>query len=102
MTTIPLSHRYACYAALVALAAANGAYAQVSTINSVIMHPREYNDVPSSALSVVNNYPALITFSDLGVSAPSGFANRDVWRFSNDGGVSAYPFQNNDLSLIHI
>ena len=97
MTTIPLSHRYARYVALVALAAANGAYAQVSTINSVIVHPREYNDVPSSALSVVNNYPSLITFSDLGVSAPSGFANRDVWRFSNDGGVSAYPFQNNDF-----
>ena len=98
MTTIPLSHRYACYAALagLALAAANGAYAQVNTINSVIVHPREYNDVASSALNIVNNYPSLITFSDLGVSAPSGFANRDVWRFSNNGGVSAFQFQNND------
>ncbi len=28
--------------------------------------------------------------------APTGFANRDVWQFSTDGGVSPYQFRHND------
>ena len=87
----------ACCAIVIGLAAANGVYAQVSTINSATYHPREYNDVPGSTLLVVSNYPSLIAFNDQGVSAASGFANRDVWRFSNNGGTSAYQFQNNDF-----
>jgi len=89
--------RCGCYATLIGLAAANGAYAQVSTINSARIYPREYNDVPGSSLTVVSNYSTLIRFSDLGVSAPGGFANRHVWRFSNDGGTTAYQFQNNSF-----
>jgi len=94
--------RYTCNAALIGLclAVANGAYAQVNSINSANYHPREYNDVSGSALTVVSNYPSDIRFSDFGVSAPSGFANRDVWRFSNNGGTSAYLFQNNDFFLV--
>ena len=30
------------------------------------------------------------------MSAPTGWANRDVWYFSANGGSSAYQFQNND------
>jgi hypothetical protein len=77
--------------------APNGAYGQVSSINSDILHTREFNDVPGAGLIVVNNYPSLISFTEQGVSAPSGFANRDSWRFSNDGGASNYQFQNNDF-----
>ena len=84
-------------ALFVGLVVANAAHAQVSTINSARMSPREYNDVPGSSLTVVGNYSALIRFSDLGVSAPSGFANRHVWRFSNNGGTTAYQFQNNSF-----
>jgi hypothetical protein len=80
-----------------ALAAASRAYGQVSSINSDIVHTREYNDVPGAGLVVFNNYPSLVSFGEYGVSAPSGFANRDDWRFSNNGGVSAYLFQNNDF-----
>ncbi|MBI3853779.1 MAG: hypothetical protein HY298_26350 [Verrucomicrobia bacterium] len=85
------------YATLIGLVAANGAFAQISTINSANYHPREFNDVPGSTLTVVENYPALISFDDQNVSAPSGFANRHVWRFSNNSGVSAYQFNNNDF-----
>src|SRR5437899_136763 len=79
------------------LAASLGANAQISTINSATYHPREYNDVPGSTLTVVSNYPALIAFHDQNVSAPSGFANRHVWRFSSDSGASPYHFNNNDF-----
>ena len=77
--------------------ATNGAYAQISTINSANIHPREFNDVPVSTLSVLNNYPSLISFDDQNVSGPAGFANRHVWRFSSDSGASAYHFNNNDF-----
>ena len=82
------------------LAAAAGAYAQVGTINSAIISPRVYNDVPGATLTTVNNYSSLISFTEQNVSAPSGYANRDVWHFSNDGGATAYQFQNNDYFSI--
>ncbi len=82
---------------LMGLTAANATYAQISAINSAIIHPREFNDVPGSTLTVVSNYPALIAFDDQNVSAPSGFANRHVWRFSSDSGATAYQFKNDDF-----
>ena len=82
------------FGSVLALAVVNGAFAQVSTINSATYHPREYNDVPGSRLTVVSNYPALIAFDDQNVSAPSGFANRHVWRFSSNSGTNAFQFRN--------
>jgi hypothetical protein len=73
-----------------------GASADVSSINSAIVTPRVFNDVPGATFASVNNYPASIVFSESGVSASTGFANRDVWQFSNNGGASAYQFQNGD------
>jgi hypothetical protein len=72
------------------------ASADVSTINSAIVTPRVFNDVPGATFSGVNNYPASIVFRESGVSSPFGFADRDVWQFSSDGGASAYQFQNGD------
>ena len=80
----------------VGVALATGGYAQVSTINSAVVNPRFYNDVPSATLTVVTNYPSLISFNEQNVSSASGFANRDVWHFSSDHGVTAYQFQSND------
>jgi len=97
MTSMTLSQRCAYYGILIGLAVANVTYAQVNTINSAIINPREFNDVPGSSFSVVGNYSSLIRFTDFGVSAPSGFANRHAWRFSNNAGTSAYQFQNNDF-----
>jgi hypothetical protein len=73
------------------------ALAQVSSINSAQINPRVFNDVPGATLTTVNAYPGLISFNEANVSTASGFANRDVWYFSNNGGTSAYTFQNNDF-----
>jgi hypothetical protein len=89
---------YKCSATLIGLClvAASGAYAQVGTINSAIINPRVYNDVPGATLTTVALYPAVIGFDETHVSRTNGFANRDTWQFSNNGGTSAYQFQNND------
>ncbi len=102
---------YICYATLIGLAAANGAYAQINSgsavfqnititgdpaINSDIVHTRVFNDYPSATLAFVNNYPSLVSFSEANVVGPSGFANRDDWRFSSDGGLTDHLFQNNE------
>ena len=89
--------KYAFCAALVGILAGNGALAQINTINSATYHPREFNDVPGSLLTVVGNYPSLVSFQDQNVSAPTGFANRHVWRLSSDAGVTPYHFNNNDF-----
>ena len=88
--------RYTCKAAIIGLclAAASGAYAAgVGSINSAIIFPT-WNDVPSATRTYVNSYPGIISLSEANVSG-SGYANRDLWQFSNDG-VTAYQFQNND------
>lgn len=74
--------------------------AQISSINSANYHPREFNDVPNSTLTVVSNYPSLIAFDDEQVSAPSGFANRHVWRFSGDSGATALQLKNDDFFTV--
>jgi len=44
-----------------------------------------FNDYPGATFTGVNNYPSLISLSEANVVGPSGFANRDDWRFSSDG-----------------
>jgi len=87
--------RCVCLASVVAFGV-TGAYAQVSSINSVNVQTRVFNDVPGATVNVFSLYPGLITFTETGVSAPSGFANRDVWRFSNNGGGTPYQFGPHD------
>lgn len=96
------SLRYAYSAALIGLGltAAGPAGAQISTINSAFYHTREFNDVPGATLTTVESYPSLISFQEQNVSASSGFANRDVWRFSSDSGATAYNFSNNDFFTV--
>lgn len=71
------------------------ALGQVSSINSAILQPRVFYDIPGATFTGVNNYPSLISLTEAGVSSPTGFANRDQWLFSNNG-TSAYQFQHND------
>lgn len=78
------------------LAAVSGGYARASSINSVIIVPRAFDDVPTATLTTVDNYPSGISFSEQNVSSATGYANRDVWYFSNNGGSSAYQFQSTD------
>jgi hypothetical protein len=91
--------RYTCKAVVtgLCLAAANGAYAQISSINSAFINPGVFNDIPGATRIDVPSYPGSIFMAELNVSkATSGGLNRDVWYFSNNGGTSAYAFQNND------
>jgi len=97
MKTTILLQRGAFYGILISLAVGNAAFAQVSTINSAIVSPRVFNDVPGATLTTVSTYPSVISFDEQNVSQVGGFANRDVWRFSNNGGASAYAFLNNDF-----
>ncbi len=85
----------ACIAGIVGLTAVNGVVAQISTINSAAYTPRQFNDVPGATLTVVSNYPSLISFEEQNVSKPTGFANRDSWHFSNNSGASPFAFSNN-------
>ena len=91
-------HRGARPAALIGLAllAASMASAQVNSINSAKLSPREFNDDPLSDLTVSSNYPDSISFSDQSVDT-GNFANRHVWRFSNDLGATAFQFSNDDF-----
>lgn len=76
--------------------AAIGAHAQVSSINSAVVQTRVFNDVPGAILVSALQYPTSISFTELGVSASSGFANRDVWHFSADN-TTPYSFANDDF-----
>ena len=98
------------------LAPASGAYAQNSgsavfqnititgdpAINSDIVHSRVYNDYPGATLTTVNNYASLVSFSEANVVGPTGFANRDDWRFSSDGGLTDHLFQNNEYWSVSV
>src|SRR5579864_1514851 len=81
------------------LAVANGATAQISSINSAVITPRVFNDFPGATFTSVNNYPSSITLGEAGAynsaTAPNGL-NRDFWQFSNNG-TSPYTFGANDF-----
>jgi hypothetical protein len=76
-------------------ATSSGAYAQVSSINSVLIS-HVFNDMPGATVTPVNSYPGSVTLSESDVTrVASGGLNRDVWQFSNNGST-AYQFQGND------
>src|SRR5262245_14171119 len=88
-------------ATLVALATVTTAFADVNSINSIRLYPREFNDIPGASLvtGVGLGSPLSLSFYEQHVSAATGFANRDVWRFSNNGGLNPYAFQHNDYFM---
>jgi hypothetical protein len=96
--------RYTWYIAVIGLAGVNGALAQISTINSAQYQPRYFNDVPTAGLTVVSNYPSLISFAYTDVITnepnPPVFADRSVWHFSANGGTSPFLFGNSDAFTI--
>src|SRR5215467_645221 len=96
-----LANREASCAALLCLAAVVGANAQISSINSAVIIPRYFNDIPNASLTIVSNYPSLISFDYQNVYTTNpAFADRSVWQFSKDGGHSAFLFGNNDAFTI--
>ncbi len=93
-------HRSLRNLALIAFGFTTASYAQISTINSAVITPRQFNDVPGATLTVVSNYPSLISFEEQNVSQPTGFANRDSWHFSSDSGATPFLFNNTDAFTI--
>ena len=80
----------------IGITALNPAGSAVGTINSAIIIPRVFNDAPAAVGTYVNGYPGSISLSEANVASPSGFADRDVWYYSNNGGASPYNFQGGD------
>jgi hypothetical protein len=79
------------FVTLLGLVAATGAYAQIGTINSAVITSRVFNDIPGATFTSVNGF--FTSLSEAGVSRPApGGANRDIWRFSNNGST-AYQLQ---------
>ena len=88
------------------LAAASGAYAQVTSINSAYIDPNSVfqPQIPGSVFTGVSNLgnPQTDTLSvslnelNVGSTGGNGYANQNVWFFSNNGGLSAYNFGVND------
>jgi hypothetical protein len=68
------------------LAVANGASAQISSINSAVIQPRVFNDMPGATGNYNNSYPGSITLGESGAwRTNSGGLDRDLWSFSNNG-----------------
>jgi hypothetical protein len=79
-------------AALCALPAAG--LAQIGSINSANIKLKAFNDMPAAIATATNLYPGSITLSETGdTRVAAGGLNRDIWYFSNDGGATAYTFQ---------
>lgn len=96
-------------AAVAALAAfAGSAIADVSTINSVRIQNRNFNDFPGSTILQTVQYPTTVDWDErfpagaasrLPAGNPpgsGGFANRHFGWFSADNGASNYAFQNGE------
>ncbi len=97
--------RRLCIAAAIGLAVAgvNTTYAQVTTVNSAYIKSELFQPpIPGATFSDVNNFinpdAGSISLSETNVSSAggNGYANKDAWYFSADGGLSAYQFQSND------
>jgi hypothetical protein len=86
-----------------AFVAVNPAYAQVSTINSAFIDSELFTPpIPGATFSDVNTFinpnVGSISLNETNVSSAggNGYANKDAWYFSANGGSSAYQFQSND------
>ena len=99
--------RLSCFATLVGLAAASGAYAQVGSINSAYINPNSVfqPQIPGSVFTPNSsgnpqNGTLSVSLNEANVGNPGGagntYANQNVWFFSKNGGTSAYNFGNND------
>ncbi len=98
--------------ALVVLA--GSAFGQISSINSVNVAVRNFNDFPTTNLSInglampngqssaaITGLGAGVNFDEtFALGAQGNFANRHLAFFSNDGGASAYQLQNNQSFLM--
>ena len=83
--------------ALAALSA-SAAFAQFSGINGAVVQ-REFVDDTNSIFTPLVTYPTQIVLSDQAVNMNTGknFGNRDAFRLSDDGGMSAFQFSDTNF-----
>jgi hypothetical protein len=62
-------------------------------VNGANIAERIFNDCPFTNLTVVNDYPSLISIEDAGLVCNGG-ANLTIWSLSSDGGATAARFDN--------
>jgi hypothetical protein len=103
MKTITSLQLCGCYATLIGLVVANGAFAQGNTVNGFTINPRVFNDNAGSTLTItpvspINANPATITIRDEFTGAFTG-ANRHDVMASIDGGATAYGHSIDDSFL---
>jgi hypothetical protein len=87
-----------------AFVAVNATYGQVGSINSVAIVPEQFQPpIPGTTFTGTasgnpQNDTLNVSLSEANVSNPggNGYANRDAWYFSADGGATPYQFQNGD------
>ncbi len=75
---------------VLAMGVAVMAQAQVSTVNSMYVQGRVFNDFPGSSFSATGTLATGITLTDNNVGAATGWANRHLAQFSADGGASPF------------
>ena len=59
-------NRYTQCLALIGAMATTAAFAQISSINSGVITPRVFNDMPGATGTYLNSYPASITLGESG------------------------------------
>jgi len=57
--------------------------------NSVVVTPRVWGDCPASNLTIVNNYPALVSISDTDQEC-FGWTNLSIWNLSEGSGPAVF------------
>jgi len=81
--------------ALAGLSLIGIAGAQATGINGIVVHPYVFADFPNSGFTSSGTFPN-VTFDDPNVdtagqgTGSGSFANRHIWRTSNDGGTTDY------------
>ncbi len=80
----------------ISITALNPAGSGVGGINSAVIVPRVFNDAPAAVGTYVNSYPGSVSLSEANVQSLTGYADRDVWYYSDNGGASPYQFTASD------
>jgi hypothetical protein len=104
-TSLGRTARRLCIAAAIGLTLSvlNSTQAQVSTINSAYIHSELFQPpIPDATFSDINTFlnpnVGSVSLSEANVTnaGGNGYANKDAWYFSADGGTTPYQFQTND------
>lgn len=88
--------RFAALGLLLTLGFTAPALAGVPTPNGATIQLRVFNDCPTTQIATINSYPTAIVIDEVQNGCGAGFANRHIWRFSEDGGATEAVFNNGD------